>query len=69
LETKLLQGSTSLEVAYSRKNTGILLSAVLRLIIRVICFSSPTFQLYCDGTGVTGQNIPPAGLYPGILWP
>jgi len=20
------------------------------------------------GTGVTGQNIPPAGVYPGILW-
>ena len=20
-------------------------------------------------TGVTGQNIPPAGVYPGILWP
>jgi len=19
--------------------------------------------------GVTGQNIPPAGVYPGILWP
>src|SRR6218665_2450719 len=22
-----------------------------------------------DDTGVTGQNIPPAGVYPGILWP
>src|SRR6218665_1448356 len=21
------------------------------------------------GTGVTGQNIPPAGVYPGIVWP
>ena len=21
------------------------------------------------GAGVTGQNIPPAGVYPGILWP
>src|SRR6218665_2545042 len=21
------------------------------------------------GPGVTGQNIPPAGVYPGILWP
>jgi len=21
------------------------------------------------GVGVTGQNIPPAGVYPGILWP
>ena len=26
---------------------------------------------YCKkiGAGVTGQNIPPAGVYPGILWP
>src|SRR6218665_2586401 len=33
------------------------------------CTYMQGFYVKKIGAGVTGQNIPPAGVYPGILWP
>src|SRR6218665_1086309 len=66
LETKL-QKSRSVEVF--SPNTGIALSAVLRLIIRLICFNSsaksPLFDLYCSANFVMelySRNWPEPGV-------
>ena len=46
---------------------GILIRGCIRRPNRII---NSRVQMYGSGhAGVTGQNIPPAELYPDILWP